>query len=557
MKHLLLSLAAVALLVGPAARLVAKEDADAGNKTVAVVTIASYERLMGDVAFIGKLAGNPDLDKNIEGAIQLFTQGQGLNGLDKKRPLAVTLTTDGQQFQLMLLVPVTDLKQLLESLAGLIGEAADAGDGAFELNVFGQRVFVKETGGWAFVAQSPDAFANLPADPLKTLGGLDKSYDLAARIYVQNVPDLYRSLFVDQLRKGVEQGMTRQEGESDEDYAARKKVVEAQTELLTKIVNEIEQLTIGAAFDTKAKTAHLDFSAVAVPGSDSAKTMSHLKNTTSEFSGFLVSDAAASLNITLKTSKDTGGQIAEGLQTFRAQAMQHVDAQGSLNDDSKKLAKEMVKEIFDAIQSTLESGRIDAGATLNLSDKAMTLVAGAYVAEPKNLEEALKKFAKLMANEPDFPGIKFNAAEYKGIHFHTTSIPVPQKEDISKVLGERLDVAVGIGPKSVYLALGTDSMTLCKSLIDKSKAEASKQQPPAQLHISLAPIFQFAAAMQDDPTIKAMAEELVAAKGKDRVHITLAPDGNATRLRIEAEEGVLQLIGSAVRQAGGLPGLTQ
>ena len=120
----------------------------------------------------------------------------------------------------------------------------------------------------------------------------------------------------------------------------------------------------------------------------------------------------------------------------------------------------MIGQVFDAIQSTLESGRIDAGATLNLSDKSMTLVGGAYVTEPKKLEDALKKFAKIMEKEPNFPGIKFNAAEYQGIRFHTTSIPVPKDEGISKVLGEKLDVAVGIGPKSVYLAVGNDSLTL-------------------------------------------------------------------------------------------------
>ena len=268
-------------------------------------------------------------------------------------------------------------------------------------------------------------------------------------------------------------------------------------------------------------------------------------------------EAAASLNITLKTSKDTGGQLAAGLQTFLAQAMQHIDSQTSLNDDSKKLAKEMVKEIFSAVQTTLESGRIDAGATLNMSDKSMTLVAGAYVAEPSKVEDALKKFAKLMENEPGFSGIKFNAAEYKGIRFHTTSVAVPKEEEISKVLGEKLDIAVGTGPKSVYLAMGTDSMKLCKAAIDKSKADASKQQPPIQLHVSLAPIFRFAAAMHDEPRVKGLAEELAKAKGKDRVHVTISPDGDSIRLRILAEEGVMQLLGSAFRQSGGLPGLTQ
>ena len=51
------------------------------------------------------------------------------------------------------------------------------------------------------------------------------------------------------------------------------------------------------------------------------------------------------------------------------------------------------------------------------------------------------------------------------------------------MLGDKLDVAVGIGAKSVYLAVGTDSLTLCKKLIDNSKADAGKQVPPFQLNV--------------------------------------------------------------------------
>ena len=90
MKHLLLSMLAVALVVGSALRRDGQGRCPGPRhrpKPVAVVTIASYERIMTDIALIGNLAGNPDLDKNLEGMIQLFTQGQGLNGLDKKRPL--------------------------------------------------------------------------------------------------------------------------------------------------------------------------------------------------------------------------------------------------------------------------------------------------------------------------------------------------------------------------------------------------------------------------------------------------------------------------------------
>ena len=565
MKHLLLSMLAVALVVGSSLRATAKDDApvqDTGLKPVAVVTIASYERLMTDIAFIGNLAGSPDLDKNLEGMIQLFTQGQGLNGLDKKRPLGVTLTTDGTQFQPLVILPVNNLKTLLEALAGLVGEAQDAGNGVFELNVFNQKLVVKEKNGWAFVAQTVEALDAAPKDPTQLFGGLEKSYDVAARLYVQNVPELYRNLLVDQLRVGVEAGLNRGEGESDEAFAARQKMVETQIEALSKTINDVDQLTLGVALDTTAKSAHVDLSVSVVPDSDSAKQISQVQNWTTDFAGFLVPEAAASLNLTAKIEKSQIEQLVGGLNALRDQTMKHLENNEKLPDESsQKLAKEMVTQVFEAIQATIESGKVDAGATLNLSDKSMALVVGAYVADPKKLEDALKKFAKLAEKEPNFPGIKFDATQYGGVRFHTTVIPVPADESIAKVLGDKLDVAVGIGAKSVYLAVGTDSQALCKKLIDTSKADAGKQVPPFQLNVSLAPIFQFAAAMQGEDegaAVRAMAKDLAEAKGKDHVTLVVSPQPNAIRIRLTAEEGVLQLLGTAFKNAqagGGVPGL--
>ncbi len=562
MKQLLLSMLAVALVTGSAVRSAAKDDApaqDTGVKPVAVLTIASYERLMSDVAFVGNLAGSPDLDKNLEGMIQLFTQGQGLNGLDKKRPLGVTLTTDGMQFQPLLVLPVTDLKALLEALAGLVGEAQDAGNGVFELNVFNQKVFVTQKNGWAFVGQTQESLAAAPKDPTQLFGGLEKSYDIAARLYVQNIPEVYRSMLIDQLRMGVEAGLSRQSDESDEAYAARQKMVETQIQALAKAINDVDQLTLGVALDTKAKSAHVDLAIAVVADSDSARQIAQVQNSTSDFAGFLVPDAAASLNLSAKIAKTESDQLVSGLKALREHALKQLEANDKLTDESsKKLAKEMVAQVFDAIQATIESGKVDAGATLSLSDKAMALVVGAHVADPKPLEDALKKFAKLAEKEPNFPGIKFDAAQHDGVRFHTTSIPVPASEQISKVLGEKLDVAVGIGAKSVYLAVGTDSLSMCKKLIDKSKAEATRQVPPFQLNVSLAPIFQFAAAMHDEPTVAAMAKDLAAAQGKDHVSLVVTPEPNAIKIRLSAEEGVLQLLGTAFRNAqaaGGIPGI--
>ncbi|MEX0679610.1 MAG: hypothetical protein WD063_21250 [Pirellulales bacterium] len=564
MKRILLPLLAVALLAFPATRLAAQEQ-DGANKPVAVVTIASYERLMTDIAFIGDLTGNPDLDKNLEGMIQLFTQGQGLAGLDKKRPLGVTLTTDGLNFQPLIVLPVTDLKKLLEALEGLVGPAEDAGDGMFQLDVFNQQVFVKEHNTWAYVSTSSDPLANLPKDGGALFAGLEKTYDIAGRLHVQNVPEVFRTMLIDQLRAGVKAGLARQSSEGDEAFETRSKAVEAQIDSLTKVINDLEQLTLGLAIDPKAKTAHLDLSFSAVAGTDTAKQLSLTKATTSSFAGFLVPEAAASLNLTTELGKNDAEQFVAGLEAIRTQALEHIEGETKLPDESsKKLAREMVGQVFDAIKATFESGKIDVGATLNLGEKSMALVVGAYVADPKSLDEALRKFAKLAEDEPNFPKIKFDAETHAGVRFHTASIPVPADRKIAKVLGERLDVSVGIGEKAVYLALGTDSLNTVKMLIDRSKSEADKQLPPFQLNVRLEPIFQFAAALADDDKdddggidLAALAADLAKAPGKDHLRLEYMPQPNGATLRLSAEEGVLQLLGTALKNAqasGVIPG---
>jgi hypothetical protein len=559
---------AVALFALPVTRSAA-QDQNGETKPVAVLAIASYERLMADVAFIGNLTGNPDLDKNLEGMIQLFTQGQGLAGLDKKRPLGITLNTDGLQFQPLVVLPVTDLKQLLTALEGLVGAAEEGENGVYQLDVFNQQVFVKEHNTWAYVSMSPEVLDNLPKDGGSLFDGLEKSYDVAGRLHVQNVPEVFRTMLIDQLRLGVEAGLSRQSDESDEAFQSRKAMVDAQIDSLTKMINDLEQLTLGLAIDPAAKTAHLDLSFTAVAGTESAKQFAQAKPATSSFAGFLVPEAAASLNLTTQLGASDAEQFVSALEAVRTQALQHIEKEVDLPDEaSKKLALEIVGQVFDAIKGTFETGKIDAGATLNVSDDSLALVVGAYVADPNKLEEALKKFAKLGESQPDFPKITFDAQQHAGIRFHTASIPVPADRKIAKVLGEKLDVAVGIGEKSVYLALGTDSLNMAKKLIDRSSGEATKQVPPFQLNVALAPILAFADAIADEPegeedngnggsNLKAMCEDLAKTPGKDHVRLEYMPQANGGTLRLSAEEGVLTLLGTVLKNAqasGAIPG---
>ena len=301
MNKLLFTTLAVALIIGGSwaapAPVLAKDTvvpppAATGTKTVAVVSLSGYDRIMGDVAFFGNAAGRPGLEKQAEGMLMFFAQG--LEGLDHKRPWgAAAITTDGMSMVPLVFLPVSDTKALLGSLVGLVGPANEESDGVFSLEKNNQKFFVKEKDGWAFVSPTPEALTSTPSDPVKLLEGLNDKYELAIQVHVANVPEVYRSMFLDQLKAGaLEDNMRRNPGESDDDFAMRQKVMNNLIEGITNATNEADRLTLGWAIDSTEKQTAFDFTVVGKSGTNLAKQFGSLQETTSAYSGFVSPKAA-------------------------------------------------------------------------------------------------------------------------------------------------------------------------------------------------------------------------------------------------------------------------
>ncbi len=249
MKKTLLSTIAVALLLaGSASRAAAQGD----MKPILVVSLAGYQRIMDDIAFVGKLSDSPDLAKNLEGMITFFTQGQGLAGLDKTKPWGLAASTDGLSFQLLGFVPVTDLKKLLDALSGFLGDP-DEEDGVYKIQAgLPIPLYLKEHKGYGYLSQDAASLSNLPDDPTTLLGGLDKQYDVAVRLSVQNIPEVFRQLAIDQIKMGVEGSLEQGPDESDEQFEERSKMTQQQMDALVTTLNELDELTLGLSIDEAA-----------------------------------------------------------------------------------------------------------------------------------------------------------------------------------------------------------------------------------------------------------------------------------------------------------------
>ena len=563
MRKTLLSALAVAVLLA-ASTVQAAQDTSPGNlKPVVIISFSGYDELFADIGLIGKLSDNPDMAKGLEMMLKMMTQGKGLAGLATPRPGGAVGETDGEKFPIHGFVPVTDLKQLIEVLKGLNVEAKEAVDGVYEVDAKARPVYVKQKGDWAFICASPEALAKMPDDPVKALGGLNEKYDLAVRASVQNVPPPIRQMITAQIQIGAAAGMEQLAGETDEQYAVRTKLAKQAIEQAIAAINDLDTVLLGFSIDNKGSKAFLDIEVTAVEGSKTAKDMAAAAaESKTNMAGFFMPEAALTGNWAGKLSETDITQAKSTIASVRQKAIAELENQG-LAEAEVDLAKQLLGDIMDVVDKTVESGKVDGAAAVLLDSDALTLLVGGHLVEGAKLEKVLKQLADLATKEdPEIAKlVKLDAEKHQGVNLHAISIPIPDetedRDKVVKLVGENLDVVIGISETGLYLAAGRDAMAKLKGAIDKSKAEAGKEIPPMHVSLAVTPIAKFVAEFGEDEA-KPVAEMIVAAleksAGKDHVTLTSNPIERGMKVHLELEQGILKLLGSLGQMAA--PGMT-
>ena len=548
-----------AQVAAPSDRQIGVESRPSGElKTVAVVAVAHYEKLISDITLLGSLIGREEAGQMVEGGFAFFTQGKGPAALDKKQPWGVIVQTDGAAFMPVGCLPVAKADDVLEVAKAYGVQVNNAEDGVKELVLPNQQsVFLKQQAGWTFISLSPDALSRAPEDPQAILAELVTEYDIAARITMKDVPEMYRQFAVQAMQAGMQQQIEKRADESDEQYELRQQVTEAQMAQMVRTLNETDSITVGWAVDAAQQRTYVDYTQSFVPGSKMSQQIAAYGQPRTSFAGFYQPEAAATISFATKADPELIQQDIEyfesTMRTLRAGFNNGIDSSDAKDPEALKAA---FSDWFDALESTIRAGQIDGGAALDVSSDSLTFVAGALVKDTAKIESGLKKLeAAAAAKYPEFPGIRWNAATHAGVRFHTLSVPVAEEHEAPrKLLGSEVSVAVGIGPEAVYVAIGQDNLSAVKQAIDASAANPDKAVPPFELAVSLGPMIEMAAAQAEEGDQKAIARrvaETLRNESQDRDHIRavgrVVPDG--MRYRIEAEEGVLRAIGAAVTEA--------
>lgn len=517
------------------------------DKPVIVASLAGTDEVLSDILYLTESAGVGDFGRFAALMASPYTAP-----MDKTRPTGVCMMLESESdVRVLSFLPVKDLKMLLMTLEEQIGKPEEVGGGV--LKVAGDRpapVFVKEADGWAFLANRQEHLKDLPKDPVALLDGLDKKYTLALRVNISAIPANLREMAVTQLQKGLEERVAQElNGEQAE---AMEKLGGLAVESITRLIQDSDNLTLGWQVDKDGKKTYLDVNFTALEGTELAKEMELVKEGKSSYAGFLLPGAALTFHGHGESSAAEVEQVTAMLAQFRGQAMKGIDEDGKLaNDEERAIAKDVVNQLLDVADATIKAANMDVGASLVLKPGALGFVAGGFVADGEKLADAVKKLAGLAAKkEPSFPGINFDAEKYQGVTFHTAKIPLRDADyQVRQILGDPMELVIGTGKTSVYVAFGKEPVGLLKSVLDASAADSGKVLPPSQLRISLTPILEFVAAADSNPQIKVALEAAKQYPGSDAISLTALPIKNGFAMRLEFEEGVLKAIGGAVKGA--------
>ena len=105
-------------------------------------------------------------------------------------------------------------------------------------------------------------------------------------------------------------------------------------------------------------------------------------------------------------------------------------------------------------------------------------------------------------------------------------MPTP-KPELTPLVGDKLEVILGIGGNQLLVAAGRDAAKTLKKVIDDSKAATGKEVPPLTIKVSLGTLAKFVAQVADEEDVKAKAAMIAGflenAGKKDHVTLTATP----------------------------------
>ena len=512
-------------------------------KPAAVISIANLDDTMADINYLVDASGFGQMKFMIQTQIDHF-----LKGVDSTRPSGVLLYMDegNEQPSALGFVPVEDLDDLLDTMSGF-AEVDEGDDYTTIITDDDKEILIKLVGNHAFFTDKAEMFERIPdAPPASLLGDLPTRFNVSARLFGQQIPKSLRDKAISTIRDAYEDQIELFEDENGVQAELQRKSHEINMKQIEDIIQETDQLVVGFVIDEEKKTISSEFEIIGTENSTLAKrAAANMTPEKSRFGGFLLPGAAFTAISRTKLIQEDIDQYTQLSESGIDTIAKLINEESDLSTEELDAVKKAMADLSTAFLETLKDGAADGGIVLDLTKGNINLAGGVLTTDPKKVEQAAKDLAAEFEGKlAELGTVKLNSGAHKDVTFHTFSVNTPEElDEMVDVFGEQIKIVIGIGQQETYFAAGSSPTELLTRLIDRNGVQDKAPATLGLYNVYIAPIMEFAAATQPDELglVQKMADAL-AEGGRDRLQYELKPLKNGFSVRMDLQDGVLELI---------------
>ncbi|MBA3312669.1 MAG: hypothetical protein H0T47_05160 [Planctomycetaceae bacterium] len=541
------------------------EEAPLSSAPVAVVNVASVERVLEDVTYLFGSVDRKDMSDVVTG---LLGNLGDLKGLERGKPFGVMLFLKPGIVPQPLPIgylPVTDIGSLTRTVE--LGPVTTKKIAEDRYEIIGQRrtLYARLIGEYAYVSAEDEALDRDFPNPLESFAALTTRYDVAVDVRPENVPPGMRELFLGIVRTQTQAQLQQRDKEPDAAYAFRKSQGMNNLRLVEAFLKETRSLTLGLDTSSQNRKAVLELVVEAVPDTPFLESLQGLADEPSRFAPLLDDEVPLSFSMNSKlddyskkaqTELLNAGelQLAKILTTLEREdslgASTAEDGSAPLDEEPDPVATALAERIFAPLKKVVEGGNIDAFAQFRGDpEKKFVVIGGLEVPGAAGMETAVRELIdRVRSAKPEIEAavdVQYGVAEVGGVSLHRIA-PREIREERNRLFGDQLAFYVGFDSNAIWLAVGgPPAVPALDEAVTRSKDAglAERNRPPAPFQL----VVTANRWVGMDPNGKntEMAREAFS-EGEDTLRIDFRPTDKGGRLRIEAEDGFIRLLGLGV-----------
>jgi hypothetical protein len=540
-QRLVICVALLGLAFVPAA---VRADETASGKPTIALRVASIENLLSDAKYVAELVGKSDEVDNFEGILKSLGGGEGLKGIDPKKPIGVyaNIIKGLDDAEAVVLVPVADEEAFLTFVSAVLPHKPEKGDdGLYTVKVDRvpavNAVYARFANGYCCISNRKESLAKDKLLAPATVLPAGKVGVISVAVQIDQIPDKMKRMALGKIEDTlVQAGKKGKPGESDEEAQLRVALAEQLAAQIASLLREGGPVELRLDVDRNAGELAVSLSAAAAkPGSELATNISELGKNKSVAAALAGRDSAASAQLHVTLPAKLKSAVDALVEQVEKKAVE-----GARDD----LEKELRETILKALKPTLQSGVVDSGFDLRGpgAGKLYTLVFGSRVKEGAGLDKALRKIVDKVPDEVK-SFIKLDADKADSVAIHKITPP-----------GVDAKTQAVFGDNPVYLAIRNDAIlvALGEKGLEAIKEAAAAAPKAGRIFAVEAALGKIAPLLEQEHkgATEAAAKAFGKQGGDDKVRLVVE-GGEALQIKLTAKAQLLKFATAMERHQKG------